>query len=68
MTVAREEVLRPFAIGSVAAMKATRQANGDWSVEFDIDFRVKVDESRDIYVRRTVVVRATEQRGRKKRQ
>lgn len=64
--VERESVEQPFALGSVSVPRAVRQKNGEWSVEFEIDFRVKIDDTRDVYVRRTLSVRATEQRGRKR--
>ena len=66
MAVEREEIERPFAVGSCSVPRAVRQANGDWFVEFEIDFRVKIDNTRDVYVRRTVSLRASEQRGRKR--
>ena len=64
--VERESVEHPFAVGSVTVPRAVRQKNGEWSVEFEINFRVKIDETRDVYVRRTLSVRATEQRGRRR--
>lgn len=65
MAVEREEIERPFAIGKCAVSRAVRQANGEWFVEFEIDFRVRIDDTRDVYVRRSVSVRAEAQRGRK---
>ena len=67
MAVERETIEHPFAVGSCAVPRIVRQANGDWFVEFDIEFRVKIDETRDIYVNRTVSLRAYPQRGRRKR-
>jgi hypothetical protein len=63
--VERETVENPVAIGSCAPLRAVRQKNGSWFVEFEIDFRVKIDDTRDVYVRRTVSLQAAEQRGRR---
>lgn len=63
--VEREQVEHPFAVGSCAVPRAVRQKNGSWFVEFEIDFRVKIDDARDVYVRRTVSLQAAEQRGRR---
>jgi hypothetical protein len=67
MAVETEEILHPFAVGSVKVPRVVRQPNGDWSVEFEINFRVKVDDTRDVVVSdRHVIVRG-QQRGRKAR-
>lgn len=65
MAVEPEEILHPFASGSVKVPRIVRHPNGDWSVEFEINFRVKIDDTRDVHVTdRHVMVRGT-QRGRK---
>lgn len=64
--VERESVENPAAVGQCAVQRAVRQKNGQWFVEFEINFRVKIDENRDVYVRRTVSLQASEQRGRKR--
>lgn len=65
--VEREEVHAPFAVGSVVVMRAVRGAAGRWSVELDVNFRIKIDDTRDIYVRKMLSTVANEQRGRKRR-
>lgn len=67
MAVEREEVPAPDAIGSAVVTRIYRGANGKWSAEFDLNFRIKVDEVRDVYVRKFVNVTTNEQRGRKTR-
>lgn len=67
MGVPRETVSFPFAVGSVKVPQAVRGENGRWSVEFRIEFRVRIDDTRDVLVRRTVSLQATEQLGRKAR-
>lgn len=67
MAVEREVIVRPFAAGSCSVPKAVRQPNGQWFVEFDIQFRVRIDDDREVKVDRSVSVQAQPQRGRKRR-
>lgn len=65
MAVEREEFEHPFAHGKVAVPRVVRQANGDWSVEFELNFTVALADGRRIHVTdRHVMVRGV-QRGRK---
>lgn len=66
MGVERERIEWPKSSGSAIVTGATRQANGDWSIQVAMKFRVIIDETRDVYLERTVSVRASEQRGRKR--
>lgn len=65
MGVERERVEWPKSSGSAIVTGATRQANGDWSVQVAMKFRVTIDDTRDVYLERTVSVRTAEQRGRR---
>lgn len=67
MSVEKETVDRPFAVGECSVPKIVRQKNGQWFVEFFLRFRIKIDENREINVDRIVSVQAGAQRGRKKR-
>lgn len=65
MAVETEEVIYPFAVGGVRVPRVVRRANGDWSVEFELNFRIKIDDAREVVVSdRHVMVRGN-QRGRK---
>lgn len=66
MGVEREEVHAPFAVGSAVVTRIYRAEAGGWSVEFDLNFRIKVGDGREVFVRRFANVRASEQRGRKR--
>ena len=63
--VDREEVHAPFAVGSAVVTRIYRQANGQWFAEFDLNFRIKVGDGREVFVRKYVNVSTNEQRGRK---
>lgn len=65
MSVPKERHEHPFAVGKCAVPVASRYANGQWSVTFDIDFVVKLDDGRSIHVRKQTTLIANEQRGRK---
>lgn len=65
MGVEREEVAAPFAVGSAVVTRIYRAEAGGWSVEFDLNFRIKVDDYREVFVRKYVNVTANEQRGRR---
>ncbi len=67
MSVECEEVPAPFAVGSAVVTRVYRAANGRWSAEFDLNFRIKIDQDRDVYVRKFVNVTTNEQRGRRRR-
>jgi hypothetical protein len=68
MAVEREQVDNPFAAGSCSVPRVMRGENGQWSVEFRLDFYIRLNDGREIRVSdRHVLVRATEQRGRKPR-
>lgn len=67
MAVEPEEVHAPFCVGSAVVTRIYRGAAGRWSVEFDLNFQIKVDGDRDVFVRKYVNVTANEQRGRKRR-
>lgn len=65
MGVEREDFTYPLAHGKVAVPRVTRQANGDWSVEFELNFTVSLPDGRRIEINdRHVMVRGV-QRGRK---
>lgn len=66
MSVEPEQVHAPFAVGSAVVTRIYRTANGRWSAEFDLNFRIKADEHREVFVRRFVNVVACQQRGRKR--
>lgn len=66
MAVDREEVPAPFAVGSAVVTRIYRAAAGGWSAEFDLNFRIKVGDGREVFVRKFVNVTANEQRGRKR--
>lgn len=65
MGVEREEVPEPFAVGSAVVTRIYRAEAGGWSVEFDLNFRIKVGDGREVFVRKYVNVTANEQRGRR---
>lgn len=67
MGVEREVHPGPRAIGAAAVSKVIRNAAGSWSVEFELDFRILLDDGREVVVRKAVHTLATEQRGRKPR-
>lgn len=68
MAVEREQVDNPFAAGSCSVPRVMRGANGEWSVEFRLDFYIRLNDGREIRVSdRHVSVKASEQRGRKPR-
>jgi len=67
VAVEREEHSAPRAIGSAVVSGVTRHASGAWSVEFELDFRILLDDGREVVVRKAVHTIATEQRGRKPR-
>jgi hypothetical protein len=67
MGVEREEYQTPRAVGSAVVTKVARGAAGTWSVEFELDFRIMLDDGREVLVRKAVHTVATEQRGRKPR-
>ena len=64
--VEKEQVHAPFAVGSAVITRIYRAACGRWTAEFDLNFRVQVDDTRDVYIRRIVAVGASEQRGRRR--
>lgn len=66
MAVEREAVEHPMWEGSMSPVKVRRQKNGEWTASIEIDVRIVIDDTRDIYIKKTVAVRATEQRGRKR--
>lgn len=66
MGVEREQHDHPFAVGSCTVPRVMRGENGQWSVEFELNFRVKLPDGREVRVTdRHVLVRANEQIGRK---
>ncbi len=65
MSVDREEVHGPWAVGSAVVTRIYRGENGKWSAEFDLNFRIKVGDGREVFVRKYVNVVTNEQRGRK---
>lgn len=66
MAVEREQFDNPIAFGNCTIPRVMRGENGQWSVEFELNFRVKLPDGREIRVTdRHVLVRANEQRGRK---
>lgn len=67
MSVEREAVQAPEAIGSAVVTRIYRHTMGAWSVEFDLNFKIAVGDGREVFVRRYVNVRSSEQRGRKPR-
>jgi hypothetical protein len=67
MAVEREEVHVPWAVGSAVITRIYRAENGKWSAEFDLNFRIKVGDGREVFVRKFVNVTTNEQRGRKRR-
>lgn len=68
MAVEREQVDNPFAAGSCSVPRVMRGENGQWSVEFRLDFYIRLNDGREIRVSdRHVIVRASEQRGRRPR-
>jgi hypothetical protein len=67
MAVVRETVVAPRSSGKTRTLKASRQANGMWYVEFDLDFKVALGDGRSVRVRRTVSLLAEPQVGRKPR-
>lgn len=67
MGVERETVLAPFASGSCVVTRVSRGASGNWSAEFNINFRIIVDDDREVIVQKIVGVTASQQRGRKRR-
>lgn len=66
MAVEREEVHVPRAVGSAVITRIYRAEAGHWTAEFDLNFRIKVGDGREVFVRRYINVRANEQRGRRK--
>lgn len=67
MSVEPEQFDDPFSVSSLKVPRVVRAASGGWSVEFEINARIKLPDGREIRVNdRHVMVRATEQRGRKK--
>jgi hypothetical protein len=64
--VEKEEINVPWSVGSAVVTRIVRGQAGSWSVEFDLNFRIVVDDDREVFVRRIVNVRANEQRGRKR--
>lgn len=66
MTVEREEVHAPDAVGSAVVTRIYRHAAGGWSVEFDLNFTIAVGDGRAVYVRKFVNVTTNGQRGRKR--
>ena len=67
MAVEREEYETPRAVGSAMVSKVSRAAAGTWSVEFELQFRILLEDGREVLVRKAVRTVATEQRGRKPR-
>jgi hypothetical protein len=68
MAVEREEFEHPFAYGKCGVPRVMRGENGQWSVEFELNFSIRLADGREIRVTdRHVIVRANEQRGRKPR-
>lgn len=65
MGVEREQHETPRAVGSAVVNKVSRGAAGGWSVEFELDFRIMLEDGREVIVRKAVHTVATEQRGRK---
>ena len=63
--VDREQITLPGAIGTCTALKAVRQKNGEWFVEFQLDFVINIDDTREVAVHRKVSLRAEAQKGRK---
>lgn len=66
MAVEREDVTMPLSVGSVTVPRIYRGAAGGWSVEMDLNFKIKVGDGREVFVRKRINVCATEQRGRKR--
>jgi hypothetical protein len=65
--VEKEQFEHPFAVGSCTVPRIVRAASGQWSVEFYLNFRISLPDGREVVVSdRHVMVRANEQRGRKK--
>lgn len=65
MTVQREEIHTPIAVGSAVVTRIYRSASGGWSVEFNLNYTIRVDQHRTVLVRRFANVTASGQRGRK---
>lgn len=64
--VEREEVHAPTTSGNAVVTRIVRQANGKWSVEFDVNFEILVGDGRRVYVRKFMRAVSNEQRGRKR--
>jgi hypothetical protein len=65
MAVEREEVSAPDAVGSAVVTRIYRGANGKWSAELDLNFKIAVGDGREVFVRKYVNVVTNEQRGRR---
>lgn len=65
MSVEREEVVAPGTSGSAVVTRIYRAANGKWSAEIDLNFRILVGDGREVFVRKYVNVITNEQRGRR---
>lgn len=51
--------------GKASPLQLVRQANGEWGVEFDMDFTISLRDGREVIVNKRVNVRANEPRGRR---
>ena len=67
VAVERESHQTPRAIGVASVNRVVRNAAGSWSVEFEMDFKILLDDGREVLVRKAIHTIATEQRGRKPR-
>jgi len=65
MSVEREQVHAPEALGSAVVTRIYRAANGKWSAEFDLNFAIEVGDGRKVFVRKFINVITNEQRGRR---
>jgi hypothetical protein len=65
MTVQREEIHAPDAVGSAVVTRIYRAASGGWSVELDLNYTIAIDKHRAVLIRRFVNVTANGQRGRR---
>lgn len=50
MTVEKEEIDRPPATGGCEVLRAIRAKSGQWTVEFELNYRVKLPNGQELVI------------------